>query len=315
MTIATKLDRHEITNLNRLVAKRSRRRSTLIGWCFLLPSFIGFVIFRFLPIICSFLLGFTEWNLVSGFSGIKFAGIDNFIELFHNDTFLTSLLHTFQYAVIVVPFTVVLALIFAVIINDKIHCRSLVRLMIYMPYISSMVAVAMVWTSLYSPNYGPINSLLRSVGIENVPGWITSSKSALPALMIIGVWQAVGYYMVLFIAGLQCIPASLYEAAEIDGANAVQCFFKITIPMVSPTTFFVLINCIIGSFNVFTLVKVMTTGGPGDSTMVTVYYVYEQAVEYNKIGYACSASIILFFFVFIITFIQLKFSDKWVHEG
>ena len=295
-------------------AKQRKRRMNLIGWCFLLPSFIGFVLFRFLPIIASFLLSFTKWNLVSGFSGIEFVGLSNFTDLVTDDTFLVSLKNTFLYVIGSVPAIIVIAIVLAVIVNNKIYLKSLSRLMIYMPYIFSMVTVSMVWLSLYSPNYGPINNFLRRLGIENPPGWVTSSKSSLAALVIIGVWSMVGYYMVIFMAGLQNIPASYYEAAEIDGAGSIYQFFKITLPMLSPTTFYVMITCIINSFQVFTAVKIMTEGGPGTSSMVTVYYVYNLAVKYNKIGYACAVSMVLFVLVFLITIFQFKMQKKWVYQ-
>jgi len=313
MTVATSNHSTEIDSINARVARKRRNRNNLIGWCFLLPSFIGFLLFRFLPIISTTILGFTDWNLVSGIGGIQFNGVDNFIQIAKDKTFWIAFGNTFAFVLGSVPVTIILALILAVILNDKVFLKGGIRLMIYLPYISSLVAVSVVWLNLFSPSYGPINTVLQSLGISNPPGWVTSSEWALPALMIISVWQSVGYYMVIFVAGLQGISPSYYEAARIDGASGLRCFFKITIPMLTPTLFFVLITSVINSFQNFTLVNVMTQGGPGTSTMVLVYYVYRMVIKYSKVGYACAVSVVLFIILFIITAIQLGTQKKWVH--
>ena len=298
--------------LNEMTIRRNQRKRNISGWCFLLPSFIGFTIFRFIPILSSFFLGFTDWNLVSGLPGIKFIGMENYAALATDSWFMDAFANTFVYVIITIPITIILSLLAAVIVNDKVYLRTPIRLMIYMPYISSIVAVSMVWLNLFSPSYGPINMFLKTFGIQNPPGWLQSSKYALLSIAIIGIWQTVGYYMIIFIAGLQNIPATYYEAAEIDGANVVQRFFKITLPVLSPTTFFVMITVVIQAFQIFTPIKIITQGGPGRATFVLVYYVYKLAVEYSKIGYANAVSVILFLFVLLITFIQLKLQKRWV---
>lgn len=299
--------------INARVARKRRSKSNLIGWCFLLPSFLGFLLFRFLPIVCTGILGFTDWNLVSGLSGIRFNGLDNFFQIAKDKTFWLAFKNTFLFVLGSVPATIIFAIILAVILNDRVFCRNGIRLMIYLPYISSLVAVSVVWLNLFSPSYGPINTVLMSLGIKNPPPWLTSSQWALPSLVIISIWQSVGYYMVIFVAGLQGISPSYYEAAKIDGASNLCCFFKITIPMLTPTLFFVMITSIINSFQNFTLVNVMTEGGPGKSTQVLVFYVFRLVIKYSKVGYACAVSVILFIILFIITAIQLGFQKKWVH--
>jgi multiple sugar transport system permease protein len=285
-------------------------RENLVAWLFLAPNLIGYIIFKLIPIVFSLVLSFSDWNLISGLGGIKFIGIKNFVNLWSDTVFLKALLNTIIFAAVSVPCSVFLALILAVILNDKIFFKGLVRLGFYLPNIASMVAISVVWSILYLPEYGPINMFLKSVGIAHPPGWLTSTHWALPSIMIMSIWQVLGYNAVILLAGLTGIPKSIYEAAEIDGANSIQKFFRITIPMLSPTLFFVTVISIIGSFQVFTQVNVMTQGGPGNSTSVLVYYIYQLAFQFNKIGYANAVGWVLFIMVFIVTMFQWKFAKK-----
>jgi multiple sugar transport system permease protein len=297
--------------------KRKIRRDILheniAGWLFLSLNLIGYFIFKLMPIIISLIFSFCDWNLVSGLKGIKFVGLKNYVNLWTDATFIKSLVNTIVFAAVTVPCSVFLALILAVILNDKIFFKSLVRLGFYLPNIASMVAISVVWSILYMPTFGPINMFLKAIGIENPPGWISSSQWALPSIIIMSIWQAVGYNAVILLAGLQSVPSVLYESAEIDGAGTLRKFFKITIPMLSPTLFFVTVISIIGSFQVFTQVNVMTQGGPGTSTSVLVYYIYKTAFTYNKIGYANAIGWVLFIMVFLFTALQWKFSNKDSH--
>ncbi|SFL01295.1 multiple sugar transport system permease protein [Paenibacillus sp. 1_12] len=310
----------ELAKKSSSIAVRPKRKirkdilqENIAGWLFLSLNLIGYVIFKLVPIIISLIFSFSDWNLVSGLKGIKFVGLKNYVNLWTDVIFIKSLVNTIVFAAITVPCSVFLALILAVILNDKIFFKSLVRLGFYLPNIASMVAISVVWSILYMPTFGPINMVLRAIGIENPPGWLSSSQWALPSIIIMSVWQAVGYNAIILLAGLQSVPGSLYESADIDGAGPLSKFFKITIPMLSPTLFFVTIISIIGSFQVFTQVNVMTQGGPGTSTSVLVYYIYKSAFMYNKIGYANAIGWVLFVMVFIFTALQWKFSNKDSH--
>jgi multiple sugar transport system permease protein len=296
--------------------KRIRKevwRENLAGWLFLAPNIIGYVLFKLFPIIFSLILSFCDWNLISGLKGIKFVGLRNFENLWTDMYFLKALVNTIVFAAVTVPVSIFLSLVLAVILNDKIFCKGLVRLSFYTPNVASTVAISVVWSVLYLPTFGPINMFLRSIGIENPPGWITSSHWALPSIIIMSIWQVIGYYAIILLAGLQSVPSNLYESAEIDGANGIRKFINITIPMLSPTLFFVTIIAIIDSFQVFTQVNVMTNGGPGNATTVLVHYIYKTAFIFNKIGYANAIGWVLFVLVFIFTALQWKFSRRDSH--
>ena len=219
--------------------------------------------------------------------------------------FTTSLLNNFYFTLIVVPGTMVLALIFAVILNDYIYGKSIFRLIFFLPHISNIVAISLIWSLLYSKN-GPIMSFLKSLGIPDPPNFLADRTWAMPAIMIMTIWMGVGYCMLVYIGGLQSIPHQLYEAAYIDGASRWKQFTHITIPMLSPTTFFILITQIINSFKVFGQIQIMTQGGPLRATSVLVYYIYTSAFEFYKFGYASSMAMILFIIILIITLIQWR---------
>lgn len=286
------------------------KHENLIGWAFLSLNFVGYVLFKLIPIVVALVLSFCEWNFISGWKGIKFVGLENYGQLFHDEVFLVSLRNTIFYVIATVPIAIFLALIFGVILNDKVYFKSILRLMFYLPNISSMVAVSVVWMVLFLPSYGPINEFLRGIGIANPPRWLNASSTSLLSIAIVGVWQVLGYNIIIVLAGLQGIPESLYEAAEMDGANAMWKFFKITIPSLSSTLFFLTMISFIRSFQVFTPVQVMTAGGPGTSSSVIVYYIYTTAFQYNNIGYASSMSWVLFFIVFIFAAARMMLVNK-----
>lgn len=242
--------------------------------------------------------------------GIEFIGLENFKRLINDSLFVTSLKNNLIYAVIFVPVTMVLALILAVIMNQKIFGKELIRSLFFIPYITNIVAISTVWMAFYQPMSGPINKLLQSLGVKNVPLWLSDSDSAMISIIIVNIWLNVGYTMAVYLAGLQNIPQDLYEAAEIDGAGALKKFFYITLPCLSGTTFFVLVTTVINSFKVFGTINVMTKGGPGDATSVLVFYTYITAFRYYKMGYASAMSWILFIIIFTITLIQWKKQKK-----
>ncbi len=293
---------------------KSARSEEIAGYLFLLPNLLGVAGLIMVPVIGSLLLGFANWNLAEGLKGVTFAGFDNFQKLFTDVRFLTALKNNLIYTFTTVPITVVLAVILAAILNKAVYAKPVIRAMLFMPYVSSMVAVSVVWNVLLYPYDGPVNSILKSVfHIQNPPGWFTDKDWAMVGLVILAVWYTVGYYMIILIAGMQNISSSYYEAAEIDGANAWHKFRNITVPIVSPTIFFVLIIATINSFKVFDQIKIITDGGPGYSTTVLVYEIYRNAFGNYDFGYASAISWVLFLLVLILTIVQFASQKKWVH--
>ncbi|MEK8128707.1 sugar ABC transporter permease [Paenibacillus filicis] len=292
--------------------KKSKVVENVTGYLFIAPLAIGLVVLTLVPIIISFLLSFTSWSLVQGMKGITFVGMKNYTMLFHDPVFIKSLTNNFIF-ILVVPITMILAITLAVTINKNVYWKDLFKVVYFMPYISSIVAVAIVCQVLFHPEYGPINETLKSIGITDPPKWLADPHFALPTMMAITVWTGLGYNLIIYLAGLQSIPKDLFEAADIDGATPLVKFFRITLPMLSPTTFFLLVTGIIGSFKVFDIIVVLTGGGPSDSTSMMVFYLYQQAFVNLKTGYASSVSVVLLLCVLVITVIQFFAQKKWVN--
>ncbi len=284
-------------------------KNTAIAYLFLLPNLIGFLIFTLIPILCSLALSVMEWD---SSNPMVFVGLENFKRLFTDETFKISLWNTVYYSIFTVPLTMVSALALAMILNQKLKGINIFRTVFFFPHVASLVAIAVVWNLLFHPTLGPINNILRAFGMENPPGWTASVQWAMPVVIIVSIWKSMGYYMILYLSGLQAIPRELYEAAKVDGANAFQRFKNITLPMLAPTTFFVSIMLTIACFKVFDLVSVMTNGGPGRATNVLVFNIYNTAFVNYEFGYASAISMVLFIIVLIITVIQFRTEKKWV---
>jgi multiple sugar transport system permease protein/alpha-1,4-digalacturonate transport system permease protein len=228
-----------------------------------------------------------------------------------SDTFWTALFNTAYYAAGHIPLTLVAALGFAVLLNRRLRGVNFFRTALFFPYVTSLVAAAVVWNMLFSPEFGPVNQALHALGIADPPGWTTSTTWAMPAVILTSVWRDLGYYMVIYLAGLQTIPAYLNEAAEMDGANAWQRFRHVTWPGLRPTTFFVLIMLTISSFKVFDLVQVMTEGGPGRSTLVLSQLIFREGITEGRFGYSSAISMVLFVVVLTVTLIQFRLQKRW----
>ena len=293
---------------------KKARKDFFTGMGFILPSLLGFLIFTFIPVVISLCLSFTSWNFMEGIEGIKFNGLANYIRLFSDEWFLNSYKNNIIFTAVTVPVLIALGLVMATIINKYIYGGGVVRTMIFIPYIASVVAVCTVWMVLLQPSYGPVNEFFRSIGIANPPGWLADFKWSLPSIMIIYVWQQVGYYSIVFLAGLKGLPEDVYEAAKVDGASSIRQFFSLTVPLISPTTFFLTIMGIIGSFKVFDQISVLTQGGPGSSSSVMAYYVYRTAFDYFEMGYANTLAWALFVLVFLVTLVQWKMQTKFSNE-
>ncbi|MGC4758933.1 carbohydrate ABC transporter permease [Micromonospora trifolii] len=282
-------------------------RNTVAGWSFILPNFLGFAALTLLPVVVLFYVAFTNWNV---FGVAEWTGTANFRRMWDDASFWTALRNTVYYAVFHIPLTLAAALGLALLLNRKLRGVRFFRTIAFFPYITSIVAIAVVWNQLFSPEYGPINALLGAVGVDDPPGWTASATWSMPAVIIVGTWRYMGYYMLLFLAGLQTIPAQLYEAAETDGASPWQRFVHVTLPGLRTTTFFVTVLLTIESFKVFDLILVMTGGGPGQSTLVLSQYIYQKGFEENQFGYASAVSIVLFAICFGITVIQFMVNKR-----
>jgi multiple sugar transport system permease protein len=289
---------------NKRKASLLERNENLAGFAFLSLNFLGYVLFKLIPIVMALVLSFSRWNFVSGIRGIRIIGLENYLKLLSDPIFIKSLINTIIYSLAMVPVSIFLSLILGAILNEYVFGKGILRLAFYLPYVSSMVAVSMVWMILFLPSYGPINNFLRGIGIAEPPRWLNASSTSLLSIIIVGVWQSLGYNIIIVLAGLQGISRSLYESADIDGANVVQKFLKITIPSLSSTLFFLVMISFIRSFQVFTPVRVMTQGGPGNSSSVLVYYIYTTAFQNSDIGYATAMSWVLFLLVFIFTVVR-----------
>ena len=281
----------------------------LAGYLFVLPNFVGFFVFMMIPIVMGFGISLTDYD---GFAQMNFVGLKNYIDMFSDEYFLVSVRNNFLYTLVTVPLTLVFSTLLAVALNAGLKGSTLFKTMYFFPYITSMVAVGIIWTLLFNPTVGPINNFLRAVGVDSPPKWLLSTTWALWAVMIVAVWKQTGYYMVMILAGLQSIPKQLYEAAEVDGAGPVRKFFSITLPLLSPTTFMVSILAIISSFQVFDLIQIMTEGGPGRATNVLVYRIYQEGFQYMHYGYASAMAYFLFAVILVVTLVQFRGQKKWV---
>ena len=285
-----------------------RMKQAMIGYSFIAPNFIGFAIFILFPVIFTIVLSVMNWD---GFNAMTFAGFDNFRAIFKDRVFKSAFWLTLLYVVFTVALTLLASLGLACALNKKIKGRDAFRSAIFFPYVASMIAIGAVWKQLFESNYGPINMALRALGVDNPPGWFASTDWAIWGVIIVAIWKFMGYYMLIYLAGLQDIPAQLYEAATLDGATGWQKFRKITLPMLTPSTFFVFMMLTINSFKSFDLIYALTTGGPGTSTTLLANYIYNQTFVYWDYGKSAAASIILFVIVLAVTIVQFRGEKKF----
>ena len=285
-------------------------RQNIVGYSFILPNFIGFFIFTFIPVIFSLLLSFSHWD---GFTEMEFAGLDNFIKIFKDRIFVQSIWKTAYFSIFTVLFSMVASLGLALLLNQKRKARGFFRCALFFPYVASVVAISVVWNAMLQPDYGPVNEFLKFIGIANPPRWFASTDWVIPGLIIVNVWRNMGYFMIIYLAGLQNIDESLYEAAALDGAKGWTLFRKITWPLLSPSTFFVVMMLVINSFKVFDLVWLMTQGGPGTASTMLSQYIYNQAFVSWDYGKSSAAAMILFVIVALLTVFQFKAEKKVVN--
>ena len=287
-----------------------QRRMTIAGYAFLLPNIIGFVLFSALPVFGVVALSFVKWDVLTP---PEFISLQNYEKLFLRDPiFRKALVNTTYYVVLTVPSLVTLGVVLALLVNQKLKGIGVFRTMYFMPIVGLLVAEALLWAWLYDADFGLINSVLRAVGLKPVP-WLGSTDWAMPAVAIMSIWRSAGYYMVIFLAGLQGIPSELYEVASIDGAGWWRQFIYITIPMLTPVIFLSIVIAMINTFQVFTSAWVLTRGGPYYATTTIVMRIYTSAFEDFRMGYASAMALVLFAIVVTMTLIQSRMQRKWVH--
>jgi len=274
----------------------------LAGYFFVLPSLLFLAIFVVYPILSAFYLSLHRYTLLEA---PVWNGLTNYGLLLDDNRFFKALGNTLLFAVMTVPVGTVISLLLAVLINLPLRGIVFFRTAYYLPVVTSFVAVSFIWLWIYEPQFGVLNRLLEMVGLPTL-GWLRDPNTALLSIAILSVWKNAGYNMIIFLAGLQGIPEYLYEAAEIDGAGPVQRFWHITVPMLSPTTFFVFIVYFIGALQMFVQAWILTQGGPLDSTLTVVYLIYQNGFEFLKMGYAAAMSVILFVFIALITYINTR---------
>lgn len=288
---------------------RDRNEEIIAAWSFLGPGFLGWIFFIGLPTVAAFVLAFYRYNLLGA---PKFVGLRNFEKLLRDDVFHAALYNTVVFTVATVFLSVVVGLLLALLTDRVLKGFVFLRSMLLLPYVVIMAGVAAVFRFIYLPERGLIDGLLGLFGVDG-PNWLTSETWAMPALIILSVWKGFGYNMILFIVGLQNVPPSLYEAAKIDGASAWTRFWYVTLPMLSPTMFFVIVISVIGSFQVFDQAYLMTNGGPGTATTTLVMYIYQLGFKNFDMGYASAVALVLFAVVFLFSAAQFTLQKRWVH--
>ena len=296
--------------------KKNKKRNLISAIPFMLPSLAGMVIFSILPIIISIVISFTKWNGLDRLTGRtlkdNFIGFENYREILCTSEFWKVLGHTCYYIVLYIPLVLIMSLLIATILNKSMKGITTFRVMYYIPVLTSWVAASLIWKWVLSPQYGVLNQILGIIGITG-PDWLTNKVWAMPAIVLASVWKDMGFYGLFLLSGLKAIDTGYYEAAEMDGAGKVKQFFKITIPMLSPSMFFCIIMALINAFQLFPQVQIMTEGGPNGATQVMVERIYTYGFKYFKMGYASAYSWLLFVIIFILTLIQMKLQNKWVH--
>ncbi|MFT4107670.1 MAG: sugar ABC transporter permease [Lacrimispora sp.] len=293
-----------------------QEKRDMIAYSFIIPNFLGFALFTLGPIIFAFVLGLMKWD---GNSPMEFTGLKNFLDMLGNSRFRSSFVNTVVYCIATVPSTLVSALGLAVVLNQKIKGRNFFRTVSFFPYVASLVAVAAVWNMLFSPQKsGPVNMILYQLGVnaKSLPKWAADPHWVMFTIVLFSVWKNMGYYMVIYLAGLQGINGELYEAASLDGCNSWQKFRYITWPQLQPTTFFVTIILTINCFKVYDIVYMLAGGSNGivsSQAMVLVYHIYEEAFRNWNLGYASAVAMVLFLMVLLITLVQFNGEKKYAN--
>lgn len=281
-------------------------------YLYLLPTIVGLALFTAGAVAISIVLSFSQWDIVTP---PRWIWLDNYVQLWKSNLFWQVFWNTLYFVVLSVPLSVVSSLALALLVNTRLRGITFFRTAYFLPVVSSMIAVALVWSWILNADYGLLNYMLHTAFGVHGPAWLDSTSWALPAMVIVTVWRGLGYSMVIFLAGLQNIPRDLYHAATIDGAGAWRRFRHVTLPMLSPTTFFVLVITFINSFQVFEQTYVLTKGGPANATLTLSYYIYQNAFQFFQMGKAAALAYVLFALVFAVTLVQFRMQKRWVFYG
>ena len=281
-------------------------------YLYLVPTVVGLLLFSAGAVVGSLLISFSRWDIITP---PEWVGIENYRLMFRSELFWSVFWNTWYFTLLYVPLTILTSLALALLVNQRLKGIAFVRTVYFFPVVSSMIAVALVWSWMYNPEYGLLNFLLKSLFGVQGPAWLADSDWAMPAMVLVAVWKTTGYSMVIFLAGLQGIPDELYEAAGLDGAGRWAKFRNVTLPMLSPTMFFVLVVTLINSFQVFEQTYVMTKGGPANATMTLSFFIYQNVFQFFKMGYAAAMSYVLFAIIAVITFAQFRLQKRWVFFG
>lgn len=307
---------HEISS-NAKPKNRGNDSGILTALPFLMPSLIGMFIFSLLPLLVSAFISLTDWNgldqlLSPAFLKDHFIGLDNYKNIFSSQEFWRALGNTVKYIVMYIPLMLSFSLLAANLLSRPKRFVGVFRVIYYIPVLTSWVAASLIWRSVLSPQYGALNNVLAIFGIHG-PGWLLDERWAMPAIVLVSVWKDIGFFGLILLSGIVGINKSYYEAASIDGANGWTKFIKITLPLLSPSIFYVLIISLINAFQLFPQIMIMTDGGPNGATQVMVERIYKYGFRYYRMGYASALSWILFAIVMVFTIIQMKGQERWVH--
>lgn len=297
--------------------KKQRESGLLTASPFLLPSLIGLLIFSFLPLVISGLISLTDWNGLdkltgANFFGEHFIGLQNYKTILTTPEFWRTLGNTAEYIVLYIPLMLISSLLVAYLLSRPHKCIGVFRVLYYIPVLTSWVAASLIWKSVLSPQYGALNGILKIFGIQG-PGWLQDENWAMPAIVLVSVWKDMGFFGLILLSGIVGINKTYYEAASLDGAGGWKKFTRITIPLLTPSIFYVLIVSLINAFQLFPQIMIMTGGGPNGATQVMVERIYNYGFRYYRMGYAAAFSWLLFAIIMVFTAIQMKGQERWVH--
>ena len=284
-------------------------REAMWGYLMIAPMVIGLGVFFYLALGASFFVSLTQWDILTP---LRWVGFDNYRELLNDTSFRRALWNTTYYTLLSVPLGVLVSLVLALALNTKLRFRSIYRLIFFLPVLTMPVAIGVVWTWIYNPDFGLLAQLLGPLGLPRIR-WLTDPATAMPSLVLMAVWHGSGFGMIIFLAGLQNIPREFYEAAHIDGANGRQRFRFITLPLLSPTMFFVAVTSLISAFQVFDIVYAITAGRASDTLRTVVYLIYQEGFEFLRMGEATAIAWVLFAIILVVTAVQLRLQRRWVH--
>jgi multiple sugar transport system permease protein len=286
------------------------RREAMWAYLFVAPPLLGFLLFSLIPMLASLYLSFTEYDILTP---PRWVGLDNYHRLATSDPFLAQTLWNTLVYFLGIPLGIVISLLMALAVNSKIPGREFFRTVFFLPSVCSAVALALLWKWLYNSDYGFINTFLQQMGMMHPPRWLDDPNWVKPALIVLSLWATVGYNMLLFLAALQNVPRQLYEAAWLEGSSPWRTFWKITFPLISPTTFFIVVMGVIGGFQNFDLVYISTRGGPYNASSTYMLYLFQNGFQYYRMGYASAMAWVLTAIILVVTWLQFRLSARWVH--